>query len=204
EGGARRGRGADDRVPAPVSPDARRARHPARPPGGGPLLEDGGPPGLEGQAGSGPAARPGAGRAAGPGEPGPVLWGALMPWPEPLGRLLALRDSRSAQALRWGLRGLRASLEAALDDVQDDPGGADLRVLLDELAALLDRTDRLSDPLLPVNEGGTPAPDSPRLLSLAGAMATDVRLALAGAFSFRRGSDEEIWNDTQLLLLRVP
>ena len=43
-----------------------------------------------------------------------------MPWPDPLGQLLVRSDSRASQALRWGLRGLRASLQGVLDDVPDD------------------------------------------------------------------------------------
>jgi hypothetical protein len=61
-----------------------------------------------------------------------------MSWPDQLGLLLARSDSRAAQALRWGLRGLRAALQAALADVPDDPGGAELRGVLAELDALLE------------------------------------------------------------------
>jgi hypothetical protein len=60
-----------------------------------------------------------------------------MPWPDPLGRLLTRADSRAAQALRWGLSGLRASLQAAVAEAPDDPGAADLRELLGELDSLL-------------------------------------------------------------------
>src|SRR5262249_28613327 len=138
-----------DRVPPPPSPDARRAGRAARPPGGSAVLEDRGPPGLEGAAGPGPAARPGAGRAPGPGEPRPVLRGSLMPWPEPLGRLLARTDSRAARALRWGLHGLGAALRAALDEAPDAPGGAALRELLGELDPLVERADVSAGPVLP-------------------------------------------------------
>ena len=53
-----------------------------------------------------------------------------MPWPEPVGLLLARSDSRASQALRWGLRGLRASLQAVLEEVPGDPGCVELRGLL--------------------------------------------------------------------------
>jgi hypothetical protein len=134
-----------------------------------------------------------------------------MPWPDQLGLLLARSDSRAEQALRWGLRGLRATLEAALADLPDDPGGAELRGVLAELDALLEPADSGAGPSLPVERespSGTLATSSaaaPRLLPLAGAVAADPRLSemLCGA-PLRTGSDEEIWNDVQRLLLRAP
>jgi hypothetical protein len=123
-----------------------------------------------------------------------------MPWPEPIGLLLARPDSRAAQALRWALHGLRASLQAVLEEAPDDPGGAELRGLLTEVDALLE----------PAGAGAgitsLPATESagPRLLPLAEAVAADPRLGemLRGA-PLRTGSDEEIWNDVQRLLLRA-
>jgi hypothetical protein len=143
-----------------------------------------------------------------------------MPWPDCLGLLLARSDSRAAQALRWGLRGLRAALEAALADIGDDPGGADLRGVLAELDALLEPAGSGAGPSLPVDgeAGGhvsnlpegdgtleTCPPAAPRLLPLATAVAADPRLsAMLGGTPLRTGSDEEIWNDVQRLLLRAP
>jgi hypothetical protein len=69
-----------------------------------------------------------------------------MPWPEPIASLLARPDSRPAQALRWGLHGLRASLRAALDEAPSDSGSEDLRALLADLAALV-------EPRPPATEG---------------------------------------------------
>jgi hypothetical protein len=124
-----------------------------------------------------------------------------MPWPEPVGLLLARPDSRAAQALRWGLRGLRASLQAVLDEVPDDPGGAELRGLLAEVDALLEPAGPRAD------VAALPASDSagPRLLPLVEAVAADPRLGemLHGA-PIRASSDDEIWNDVQRLLLRAP
>jgi hypothetical protein len=74
-----------------------------------------------------------------------------MPWPDQLGRLLGRPDSRAAQALRWGLRGLRAALQAALADIPDDPGGAELRGVLAELDALLEPAGSGAGPSLPVD-----------------------------------------------------
>jgi hypothetical protein len=124
-----------------------------------------------------------------------------MPWPEPIGLLLARPDSRAAQALRWGLRGLRASLQAALEEVPDDPGGAELRGLLTEVDALLEPAGaRAEVAALPAGESA-----GPRLLPLVEAVAAEPRLGevLRGA-PLRTGSDEEIWNDVQRLLLRAP
>ena len=143
-----------------------------------------------------------------------------MPWPGCLGLLLARSDSRAAQALRWGLRGLRTALQAALADVPDDPGGADLRGLLAELDALLEPAGSQAGPSLPVDGeavghvSNVPEGDgtletcptaAPRLLPLAGAVAADPRLSemLCGA-PLRTDSDEGIWNDVQRLLLRAP
>jgi hypothetical protein len=135
-----------------------------------------------------------------------------MPWPDCLGLLLARSDSRASQALRWGLRGLRAALQAALDEVPDDPGSGDLRGLLAELDALREP----AGPSLPVEQaaslldsaaGWQPAPreGAPRLLPLVEAIAADARLgAMLRGVPLRADSDEEIWNDVQRLLLRAP
>jgi hypothetical protein len=129
-----------------------------------------------------------------------------MPWPASIGVLLAMPESRSAQALRWGLRGLRASLQAALDEVPDSPGCAELRDLLGEL-----------EPLLAGGPGGSVLPPedpdalpldsaaAPRLLSLAQAAAEDARFpedarrALVGC-----QSDADLWNAFHRLMLRLP
>ncbi len=141
-----------------------------------------------------------------------------MPWPEPVGLLLARPDSRASQALRWGLRGLRASLQAALEEVPGDPGCAELVGLLAELDPLLEATGPLSGPSLPLTESGDPSPSgslerhppamntaAPRLLPLARAIAADPRFReMLHGTVLREGSDEEIWNDVQRLLLRAP
>jgi hypothetical protein len=142
-----------------------------------------------------------------------------MPWPEPLGLLLARPDSRASQALRWGLRGLRASLQAVLEEVPYDPGCAELRGLLAELDPLMEPAGSLTGPSLPVEGPGESAPGGPsasaagrstaaagpRLLPLARAIAADPRFRqMLDRTPHREGSDEEIWNDIQRLLLRAP
>ncbi len=134
-----------------------------------------------------------------------------MPWPEPLGLLLAKPDSRAGQMLRWSLRGLRASLQAARDEVPDDPGRAELDGLLAELGALVESAGSLPGPSLPVEAPAEPVSlpaaeaTGPRLLPLAEAAAADARFGemLRGS-PIRKGSDEDIWHDVQRLLLRAP
>jgi hypothetical protein len=134
-----------------------------------------------------------------------------MPWPEQIGALLARSDSRAGQALRWGLCGLRAALQAALEEVPHDPGHEDLRGLLSELNPLLS----LPAPTLPPNGPAALPPaesisraesaDTPRLLPLAHAVASDPQLrGLLQITPLREESDDAIWNDVQRLLLRLP
>ena len=138
-----------------------------------------------------------------------------MPWPRHVGALLKLTGSRAGLALRWGLRGLRASLQAALDETPDDPGGDALRGLLAELDALLERTPSASASVLPADDRAElpPATDGQEaeassafpLLDLASAVAREPQLQLAGKHPpIRQTSDEDIWNDIQRLLLRLP
>jgi hypothetical protein len=135
-----------------------------------------------------------------------------MAWPEQIGLLLARSDSRASQALRWGLCGLRASLQAVLDEVPDDPGCVELRELLAELAPLLGPAGPTPPSLPPDGTGASAAPETaagpfpatPRLLPLVRAAAADARLgAMLRGAPLREGSDEEIWNDLHLLLLRA-
>jgi hypothetical protein len=133
-----------------------------------------------------------------------------------MGLLLARSDSRAAQALRWGLRGLWATLQAALEEVPGDPGGAELRGLLAELGPLLDAAGSFSGPSLPVDgsgAAGAPGVSEPSdaaapgsgLRPLARAVAADQRFheMIQGA-PLREDSDEQIWQDIQRLLLRAP
>jgi hypothetical protein len=134
-----------------------------------------------------------------------------MPWPPQIGLLLGRLDSRAAQALRWGLRGLGASLQAALEDLPDDPGRDEVRALLSALDSLLGTSSAFSGPALPADGPAELPPvaestaGAPRLLPLAHAVAADpsFRELLDGA-PLREGTDDEIWNDVQRLLLRVP
>jgi hypothetical protein len=145
-----------------------------------------------------------------------------MPWPPQVSLLLARSDSRASQALRWALRGFGASLQAALDDVRDDPGCEELRGLLSELGSLLEPAGAVSGPALPVDEPAEPevgpasragpagaarlaAPtEGPHLLPLARAVAADPRFReLLHQAPLCEDSDDEIWHDVQRLLLRV-
>jgi hypothetical protein len=141
-----------------------------------------------------------------------------MPWPEPLGLLLARSDSRASQALRWGLCGLRASLQAVLDEIPDDPCCAELRALLAELDALVAPPSSFPGPSLPVDVPSGPAPagttpsaplptDSGarvRLLPLVQAVNADGRFRdILHRSALGEADDNAIWNDVQRLLLRA-
>src|SRR5262249_38681404 len=153
------GPGARDRIPAPLSTDAGFSLRAPRASGRSAVLEDRGLERLEGPPGPRPPARLGACRAAGAGEPRSVLRGALMPWPEPIGVLLARPDSRASQALRSGLRGLRSSLEAAVEELPDGDGCRELRGLLAELNSLLGSSAPTAGQTLPLDNPETMLPD---------------------------------------------
>jgi hypothetical protein len=132
-----------------------------------------------------------------------------MSWPPQFDRLLGRSDSRAAQALRWGLRGLQTLLLAVLEEIPDDPGCDELRGLLAELAPLLQGTTLPAAPAeLPpaaATQDAPPAAATPRLLPLARAIAADPRFQDAlQRHPLREGTDDEIWNDVQRLLLRAP
>jgi hypothetical protein len=132
-----------------------------------------------------------------------------MPWPEQIELLLGTPDSKASQALRWGLRGLRASLQAALEDGPDSAGSEELRRLLTELDCVLRGAWPPFSPTLPLDTPGSTLPDdrstdSPRLLPLARAIAADPRFRVeVERAPIRNSSDDEIWNDVQCLLLHV-
>jgi hypothetical protein len=79
-----------------------------------------------------------------------------MPWPEAIGSLLARPASPAGQALRWGLHGLRASLQAALAEVSPDSGTADLRALVTELTSLMEPSTVASRATLPLDSPAAP------------------------------------------------
>jgi hypothetical protein len=127
-----------------------------------------------------------------------------MGWPEPLVPLLSRPDSRAAQALRWGLCGLRASLQAVLDEVPQDPGCEQLRVLLAELDPLLADAGT-TGPIEAPPAAEPTGPPQPRLLPLARAVVEDGRFqAELRRRPIGEQDDAAIWGDVQRLLLRVP
>jgi hypothetical protein len=127
--------------------------------------------------------------------------------------LLALPESRASQALRWGLSGLRGSLQAALNEASNDAGLEPLRALLAELEPLLAPCVSVSPsaPRPQVRENETPvelpaasADVGSRLLPLARAVAAEVRFRAALERSpIRTDTDADIWNAVQRLLLRT-
>jgi hypothetical protein len=132
-----------------------------------------------------------------------------MPWPEQIALLLGMSDSHASRALRWGLCGLQASLQAALEDSPRDAGSEELRGLLAELNCLIGVAAQTSGPLLPLDTSAGSLPDdrptgSPRLLPLAHAIAADPRFRIElERIPIRSESDDQIWNDVQRLLLRA-
>jgi hypothetical protein len=132
-----------------------------------------------------------------------------MPWPEQIGLLLGMSDTRASHALRWGLCGLQASLQAALEDSPRDAGSEELRGLLAELNCLIGVAAETPDPMLPLDTPAGSRPDdrptgSPRLLPLARAVAAETRFRIELERSpIRTDSDDQIWNDVQRLLLRA-
>jgi hypothetical protein len=128
-----------------------------------------------------------------------------MAWPESILSLLASKSSPASQAVRWGLHGLRATLRAALQE-----GADELRGLLADLDPLLDGNSA-GDPVLPSDDVEDALslekthPTARRLVQLARAMAEDPRLGpYLQAAPIRAISDDDVWNQVQRLLLRVP
>jgi hypothetical protein len=132
-----------------------------------------------------------------------------MTWPTLLVDLLARSSSPEARALRWGLHGLRATLQAALTDVPASAVGPELQELIGELTVLLEREGQAPAPTLPADgaaeqRAGNES-DGPRLRSLALAIVKDARLAAELAESpLDDSTDAEIWSSIHRLLLRVP
>jgi hypothetical protein len=128
-----------------------------------------------------------------------------MAWPEQMAPLLGRPDWRAGQALRWGLRGLRASLQGALEEVAQDPGSDQLRGLLTELDRLLTPGEGTELPAAAAEGLPPPATNQPRLVPLARAIAADRRFqAELRRPPIHEFSDEVIWNEVQRLLLRLP
>jgi hypothetical protein len=144
-----------------------------------------------------------------------------MAWPEALIQLLALSDSPAALSLRCGLRGLRTSLQAMLDEVPEDPGRGQVQALVTDLEILIDRNGSSAAALLMPNAqclmpplaapGEQSAADDseslspgPHLMTLATALAKDGRIAERLARNpIPTDSDAAIWSAIQQMLLYV-
>jgi hypothetical protein len=137
-------------------------------------------------------------------------------------RLLALRDSPLAAALRVGLKGLHATLSETLQKAPTDQGASACRSLLEELAVLLHESTRSPCAVDPLQRDSTvkkeekrqtPSPEpslreplsSLRYLSglredVEGSPQLQERL---GPFRLRSRSDADLWGEIQRLFLRL-
>jgi hypothetical protein len=144
----------------------------------------------------------------------------------PLERLLARPGSRLAELTRYGLAGLRASLELALKESPGDPAADETLQLLDELTRLLGGGPAVALPAaaplaIPVSDAAPaaepllPLQPEPRAHPTAGGppLLTPLRQAFESAEVLRGhlgpvrcqgATDAEIWGEVQLLLLRLP
>ncbi|MBO3463170.1 hypothetical protein G7B40_000960 [Aetokthonos hydrillicola Thurmond2011] len=130
-----------------------------------------------------------------------------------LSKLLETDNSNLALVLRWGLYGLQAQLQHALKTASADPGSFACQELLKELDILLEQTSFVSqtttisteddssweDVFEPVTEGEL------QLKHIAEAMLADRELSsYIGDYQFYSTNDNDLWNEMQRLLLRVP
>jgi hypothetical protein len=118
-------------------------------------------------------------------------------------RVLALKDSPVAGALRLGLHGLRATLSEALRRSPSDAGAAECQGLLEELAALLH--DAARRPRAPAaEEESRPAEQARQLASLREEIERSPELReRLGGFRLYSASDADLWGEVQRLFLRL-
>jgi hypothetical protein len=118
-------------------------------------------------------------------------------------RLLALKDSPVSGALRLGLHGLRATLSEALRRSPGDPGAAECRGLLEDLAGLLHDAGRRPRALSAEGEGGR-AECGGQLAPLREEIESSPQLReRLGSFRLFSQSDADLWGETQRLFLRL-
>jgi hypothetical protein len=136
-----------------------------------------------------------------------------MAWPQPLIEILAQRDSPASQAVRWSLHGLRATLQAVIVELPQDPVSLPLRSLVAEMDPLLDEGSISRGAVFPTRassgpkpvEPPVPPPHSAGLSALAQAVARDERFrAELERVSFPVDNADQVWGNVQRLLLRVP
>lgn len=143
-----------------------------------------------------------------------------------LSKLLEIENSDLAWILRLSLHGLRASLQEALKKNTSDPGISACQELLQELNDFLELTsskeeqskktispskkdsnwDEVFEPVLQLDHSPVSSPESDlKLSSLREAFIADPELhSYLGQFQLKSTADEDLWNEIQRLLLRVP
>jgi len=140
-----------------------------------------------------------------------------------LSKLLDTENSDLAWVLRWGLYGLRATLHEAKQKYTTDPGISDCEELLKKLDRLLELAPRqkqeISDTVISPEDEDSPFepkslqdissfPESQnelKLIRLRDTFCSDTQLQnYLGKLQLQSTTDSELWNEMQLLLLRVP
>ena len=144
-----------------------------------------------------------------------------------LSQLLTRENSNLARVLRFGLHGLRASLEVALAEIPDDSGSSDCRELIKELDYLLrtnsepggneeltspsDTQSSDQDLFEPITqeEFWEPVPEPEPAEFLLGRLRQDFLddqelQSYLDQVELHSTTDSDLWNEIQRLLLRVP
>lgn len=149
-----------------------------------------------------------------------------------LSKLLEIENSNLAWILRLGLHGLKAQLQEALKTAIYDPGSGVCQQLIEELDILLqpqslngkttlpieeNSWDDVLEPVLPIDyedpisgydDQQTTAPNTIseiKLKPLREALLADREIwNYLGQYQFHSTNDADLWNEMQLLLLRVP
>jgi hypothetical protein len=131
-----------------------------------------------------------------------------------LSKLLEIDNSNLALVLRWGLHGLQTQLQHALKAASEDPGSSACQELLKELDILLEQTSSVSrqDTIVSVEENSSwedvfePVTNGElKLKHIREAMLADRELSnYIGEYQFYSTNDDDLWNEMQRLLLRVP
>jgi hypothetical protein len=140
-----------------------------------------------------------------------------------LSKLLETDNSDLAWVLRWGLYGLRATLQEAKKKYTTDPGSSDCEDLLKKLDRLLqlaprqkqeipvtvmslEQDDSPFEPVLPQDSSDVPSSQNElKVISIGDTFRSDTQLQnYLGELQLQSTTGSQLWNEIQRLLLRVP